>query len=125
MENKDWREEIRCNNNGCNCTKEERATNNGNCKHSIIVYMEDKSCLKIFSGELRKDIESLVRAVLKSKQEEIKGEIKKKRKIIFPLDTKPEMDLESITHLAEFNKKSMEYNQALDDLKPIISNIFK
>ena len=29
---------IRCNNNGCNCTKEEKATNNGNCKHSVIVY---------------------------------------------------------------------------------------
>jgi len=58
-------------------------------------------------------------------RERVKEEIKKKRKIIFPLDTKPEMNLESITHLAEFNKKSMEYNQTLDDLKPIISNLLK
>jgi len=55
----------------------------------------------------------------KARQETLflmRGEIEKKRKTIFPLDTKPEMDLKSITHLAEFNKKSMEYNQALDDL---------
>ena len=73
------------------------------------------------------DREILVNAVsriLKSKQGEIEGEIKKKRKIIFPLDTKPGMNLESITHLAEFNKKSMEYNQALQDIKETIDKLY-
>ena len=32
--------EIRCNNTGCNCTEEERATNNGNCKHVRVVYID-------------------------------------------------------------------------------------
>jgi len=67
---------------------------------------------------------SFIDSLLKSKQEEIDGEIKKKRKIIFPLDTKPGMNLESITHLAEFNKKSMEYNQALQDIKETIDKLY-
>ena len=104
MENKEWREEIRCNSNGCNCTKEERATNNGNCKHSLIVSMEDKSWLKTFSGELRKEIESLVKAVLKSKQEEIE----KVKFIISDGDIKREVvGLEDLTSTltSSLNKK--------------------
>ena len=51
---------IRCNNNGCNCTKEEKATNNGNCKHSVIVYTTN----------------SIAQAV-EEERERVRGEIEK------------------------------------------------
>ena len=133
MENK----EIRCNSNGCNCTKEERATNNGNCKHSVIVSMEEKSWLKIFSGELRKDIESLVKAVLKSKQEEIKGEMEKMIKKNTYRHTAGCRGFQNQIYLAGdslvadctcnplLEVNYTEYNEVLDDLKPIISNLLK
>ena len=138
--------EIRCNSNGCNCTKEERATNNGNCKHSIIVYMENKQpigadcvcdlgsekhyhpqCeylmenkdwreqypLTTFTGETRKEIESLIESVLKSKQEEIEKTIDEMKQD--PLDA-PTFE--------EGVRISIK-NLVLDDLKPIISNILK
>lgn len=73
--------------------------------------MEDKSWLKTFSGELRKDIESLVKAVLKSKQEEIEKAISNMKKDI------------PYTPTTDRIKEDIIYNQFVDDLKPIINNI--
>jgi len=73
---------------------------------------------KICSNEttFKEYIFPLINEAIAEERERVMGEIEKKRKTIFPLDTKPEMDLKSITHLAEFNKKSMEYNKVLDDI---------
>jgi len=169
--------EIRCNSNGCNCTKEERATNNGNCKHSIIVYMENKQpigadCVCDLGSEKhyhpqceylmenkdwreqfeevfyaimgletdpegvpnmylirdeddnvvngidftpeKKAIISFIKFLLKSKQEEIEEKISKKRRLV---------DYGSDELEQQYEDRG--FNSALDDLKPIISNLFK
>ena len=45
-------EEIKCNSNGCNCTKEERAKNNGNCKHSVVVHLPQQLVEEEWGKEL-------------------------------------------------------------------------
>ena len=108
MENKDWREEF------------EKLTPD----NSSAGYEKQKEWLKnnlhLFTGDmydepaytLDKDkIESFIESILQSKQEEIEGEIEKMKK------TQDEVD--------DNDEGERYYNKAIDDLKPIISNLLK
>ena len=63
------------------------------------------------------EIDKALSAQLDRLGEAVKG----MKKQIFPLDTEPQMDLESVTKLSEHNKKSFIFNQALDDTLKVIS----
>ena len=81
-------------------------------------FMENKDwreqySLTTFTGETRKEIESLVKAVLKSKQEEIEGEINR----VLLNNIRTGGDVLTTVLLNQHIKKIK------DDLKPIISNI--
>ena len=89
MENKDWREEY----NKLRVNDEYYCGGNYENKEMLVA-----------------EIKSFIESLLKSKQEEIEGEMEKTRK--------------EITH-PQFALYEKGYNQALDDLKPIISNILK
>ena len=108
MENKDWREEF------------EKLTPD----NISAGYEKQKEWLKnnlhLFTGDmydepaytLDKDkIESFIESLLKSKQEEMEKDIEKMRKV----------HKFKVTEVEDITKES--YNQALEDLKPIISNI--
>jgi len=86
MENKDWREEFK-----------------------IIAELEYSRGIAGESFRVWR-MTNLIESLLKSKREEIEGEMEKRRK--------------EITH-PQFALYEKGYNKALDDLKPIISNILK
>ena len=81
--------------------------------------------LTTFTGETRKEIESLIESVLKSKQEEIEGEMEEMKK------TKTTGFLNVIwgeklrSKIPAMSDTDVSYNKALDELKPIISNLLK
>jgi len=81
--------------------------------------------LTTFTGETRKEIESLIESVLKSKQEEIEGEMDEMKK------TKTTGFLHVIwgeklrSKIPAMSDTDVSYNKALDELKPIISNLLK
>jgi len=72
--------------------------------------------------EHRLPIKSFIESLLKSKQEEIEGEMEQIREEK-PIVSPPESDVYMHT-LAQFNRVA-GVNATLDDLKPIISNILK
>ena len=95
--------------------------------------------LTTFTGETRKEIEPLIESILKSKQEEIEGKIEsiyQRRKMQLPSHSvanirgsevmcEIERDEDAKSIWIAQNSRTDGYNQALEDLKPIISNILK
>ena len=83
----------------------------------------DKKCKKFeFDGAYETDVDlklvkPFIESILKSKQEEIEGAMgEMKRKELSSIDVGP-VDIPDI--------ETQGYNKALDDLKPIISNLLK
>ena len=113
MTNKDWREQF----------------NEKFVKQGIpigIAKYEAKDGLDITPSKIISFIESL----LKSKQEEMEGEMEKLRKPLLKNDPKYFIDGKEMRLMGESDASkywkdyaSERYNQALDELKPIISNI--
>ena len=102
MENKDWRDEAR----------EEWHVRTFNMANEVSDYSKVEMLIADWWIE---KIDSL----LKSKQEEIEGELEKMKK---------EIDLTKTVKrgtATNANRRKLNYNQSLDDLKPIINNILK
>ena len=101
MENKDWMEEIE---KDFDELFFEGERNSVYCKkHKVLATPYEVKSFARFQVE----------KILKSKQEEIEGEMGRMKKV----------HKFKVTEVEDITKES--YNQALDDLKPIISNILK
>ena len=104
MENKDWREEF---DNKFPCIETECDNNGTMVGYDRDENAEQQQCQYCF--EQRLPTISFIESLLKSKQEEIEGAIDNKKVS------------ENLRDM--ICKSRSEHNQALDDLKPIISNL--
>ena len=118
MENKNWREQfekLTPDNSSAGYEKQKEWL-----KNNLHLFTEDMYDEPAYTLDKDK-IESFIESLLKSKQEEIEHQIYLKRNV-FGLgggsDTE-EQDKKNAENVIRMNA----YNQALDDLKPIISNI--
>ena len=112
MENKDWRDQFL----KIHYEPEHERGQTCWCIPKTIV---TDGIAEIIHNEQRVVLVSLIESILKSKQEEIEGELEKMKK---------EIDLTKTVKrgtATNANRRKMNYNLALDDLKPIISNILK
>ena len=109
MENKDQREEF---NKKFPCIQEQ-CDNNGTIRGSN---GDPEQCQYCY--EYRLPIISLIESILQSKQERVLGEIDKVR-------IPKEYEINGNHYRGYDYKFAIGYNQALDDLKPIISNLLK
>ncbi len=114
MENKDWRKEFDAK---FPCIETECDNKGTMVRYDREGDAEQQQCQYCYEDRL--PIISFIESLLKSKQEEIEGELEKMKK---------EIDLTKTVKrgtATNANRRKMNYNQAVADLKPIISNILK
>jgi len=106
MENKDWKKQF-----------------NNKFPNKLAEVIDD------FGSTVKTDLESFIESLLKSKQEEIEKAMPEKKVSLIVMGfngvTKKGVISEDGYEILCKEMEKRGYNQALDDLKPIISNLLK